>query len=127
VRLYAFMCRHAAAQISRRGFLRPAPQFALGGRAIVWLTTQPHPDGRPLGVAPHALDCDHLERRYVVNVDDAVSWPVFKNRLPIDQLVMLDTLSAEHAPEHWFVLERPVFAAQDLTYRPVIPAGVALS
>lgn len=111
--LYHFTCRHVASRISRRGFLRPWPQPALGGVAFVWLTDLEAPDPDALGLTSHTLACNRLERRYVVHVDDAQPWDAVKGALP----TVPASFERGRQPEHWFVVRRSVFAVLDLTYR----------
>jgi hypothetical protein len=112
--LFHYTCSCAAKRISKRGFLRPNPQPALGGMPLVWLTDQDKPNRFGLGLTSNTLKCDRLECRYRCETDIAEPWTNWLAKQPfVSQEALGYLLGTGRQPEHWYVAARPVWAERD--------------
>lgn len=123
MRLYHYTCGHVAKRVTRRGFLKPTPQPTIGGIPLLWLTDMDPPVRDALGLTSISLQCDRMDYRYIVDTEDAVSWPVAAERF-VRIRARLETQDGVR-PERWFVATRPVFAIQDRAYVNPQPIGKA--
>jgi hypothetical protein len=115
VTLYHYTCAHVRGRLGRRAMLRPQPQPVIGDVRLIWLTDQATPDRAALGLTSNGLDCDRLAHRYLVDVDDAVTWHDWKRRLDQPAIARLESVPGVD-PARWFVLTRSALAILDRGY-----------
>jgi hypothetical protein len=106
--LYHYTCEHGSAGIQADGLIVPQPQPPDGERKIVWLTDLEAPNRAALGLTSLVLQCDRMERRFVVPEPESVYRYVDVRRAwwPREWRELLE--SADGAmPMHWYVSEMP--------------------
>ena len=117
-RLSQYCCRHSAAKITSRGFLRPNPAYVeIIGAPLVWLTDQSVPNCEGLGLTSHLQPCDRLQYQYVADATYAEPWLSSALRAAIVHEDGFDGFEEGRRPDTWWISQRPVWAVQNRGYR----------
>lgn len=120
MRLYHYTCKHTRPAVGTRGMLRPNPHPVLGV-SLLWLTDQEIPDRAGLGLTSQILNCDRLEFRYIVDVDDARRWKDLADVPTLGRMILESVYGSR--PDTWWVVDHAVLGVLDRTYSQAGLAG----
>jgi hypothetical protein len=93
--LYHYTCSHAAPQIEKDGFIRPAESAV-----FAWATDLYPPVREALGLTSHILKCDRMEHAFRVYSEHMVPW--MEVRKLYDFRDALESAPGA-MPMHWYV------------------------
>ena len=108
--LYHFTCSHGFAGIRQTCELRPnIHPFMHHLGPLLWLTDLSEPDAESVGLTSEWQSCDRRAYRYIVHTRAAIPWRDVRGRAPRDVVAALE---AYGAPDHWWVVRRPLTASE---------------
>jgi hypothetical protein len=122
-RLYHFTCDHGHAGILRSGgLIIPQMTHPICGWHVSWFTAEAEPDKFTTGLGAVHTTCDRMAHRWVIEPGAACrAWLFSGERLRTPE-PFLQVMEDYGDPEHWWIADVPVAAAEDMTYVPAVTA-----
>lgn len=104
--LYHFTSDTGHAAINRAGELHPRLHYVLG-QHLLWLTDQPAPKARELGLTRRRNQHDRMAHRIEVNTTVAVPWAEIRDQFTDWEISTLEGAPGAN-PTVWFVSREPI-------------------